>query len=136
VTTTHKNSDKELKEKLLAAAKAEGLDYALIIRQSPLLMGVVNIHKISVKDGKEELMRNALLSEVNFRTLRRILGASGNYRAHNLNGSGLLNPGANGPEISYIVPQAILVESIDVKPFEIPSLKEEEYVSNPLLGLK
>jgi hypothetical protein len=136
VTTTHKNSDKELKEKLLAAAKAEGLDYALIIRQSPLLMGVVNIHKISVKDGKEELMRNALLSEVNFRTLRRILGASGNYQAHNLNGSGLLNPGASGPEISYIVPQAILVESIDVKPFEIPSLREEEYVSNPLLGLK
>ena len=136
ITTAHKNSEKELKDKLLAAAKGEGLDYALIIRQSPMLMGVLNVHKISVKDGKEELVRNALLSEMNFRTLRRMLGASGNYQAHNLNGAKFLNPGANGPEISFIVPEAILLESVEVKPFEIPTLKEEEFVSNPLLGIK
>jgi hypothetical protein len=136
ITTAYKNSEEELKDKLMAAAKAEGLDYALIIRQSPMLMGVVNVHKVSVEDGKEELVRNALLSEMNFRTLRRMLGASGNYRAHNLNGSKFLNPGANGPEISFIVPEAILLESVEVKPFEIPTLKEEEFVSNPLLGIK
>ncbi len=136
VTTTFKDSAKELKEKLLAAAKTEGLDFALIIRQSPLLMGVMNVYKISVKDGKEELMRNALMSEVNFRTFRRLLGASGNSQAHNLNTSKFLNPGASGPEISYIVPEAILIGSVDVKPFEIPALKEEDYVSNPLLEVK
>jgi PmbA/TldA metallopeptidase C-terminal domain len=136
VTTTFKNTEKELKERLLAAAKSEGLDHALIIRQSPLLMGVVNVYKVSVSDGKEELLRNALLSEVTFRTLRRVLGASGNYHAHNLNTSKFLGPGAGGPPISYIVPEAVLVESLDVKPFEIPTLKEEEFVSNPLLGIK
>lgn len=136
VTTTFKNSGKELKEKLLAAAKAEGLDFALIIRQSPLLMGVVNVYKVSVSDGKEELMRDALLSEVNFRNLRRLLGASGNYQAHNLNTSKFFNPGASGPGMSYIVPEAILIESLDVKPFEMPALKEEDYVSNPLLEVK
>ena len=136
VTTTFKNSGDELKEKLLAAAKAERLNFALIIRQSPLLMGVVNVYKVSVSDGKEELMRNARLSEVNFRNLRRLLGASGNYQAHNLNTSKFFNPGASGPGMSYIVPEAILVESLDVKPFEMPALKEEDYVSNPLLEVK
>lgn len=136
ITTTHKHSGKELKDKLLAAAKAEGLDYALIIRHLPMLMGVVNVYKISVTDGKEELLRNALLPEMNLRTMRRVLGASGNYQAINLNDSRFLNPGANGPEISFILPEAILLESVDVKPFEVPTLKEEEFVSNPLLGLK
>ena len=136
VTTTFKNTEKELKEKLLSAAKAEGLDFALIIRQSPLLMGVVNVYKVSVTTGKEELMRNALLSEVNFRTLRRLLGASGKYQAHNLNTSKFLNPGSSGPGISCIVPEAILLGSLEVKPFEMPALKEEDYVSNPLLEVK
>ena len=136
VTTTFKNTEKELREKLLTAAKAEGLDYALIIRQSPLLMGVVNVYKISVSDGKEQLMRNALLSEVNFRTLRRLLGASDSYQGHNLNTSRFLNPGASGPGMSYIVPKAMLVESLDIKPFEMPALKEEDYVSNPLIEVK
>ena len=136
VTTTFKNTEKELREKLLASAKAEGLDFALIIRQSPMLMGVVNVYKISVKDGQEQLMRNALFSEVNFRSLRRMMGASGNYKGHNLNTSKFLNPGANAKGTSFIVPEAVLVESLDVRPFEMPALKEEDYVSNPLLEMK
>ena len=102
VTTTHKNSDKELKEKLLAAAKAEGLDYALIIRQSPLLMGVVNIHKISVKDGKEELMRN-LCCGSEFHNTATHLCASGNM-CTNLDGSGLRNRGLGSGDIVYRAP--------------------------------
>lgn len=136
ITTTFKNTDKELREKLLASAKAEGLDFALIIRQSPTLMGVVNVYKISVKDGQEELMRNALFSEVNFRSLRRILGASGNYKGHNLNTSQFLYPGASVKGKSFVVPEAVLVGSLDVRPFEMPALKEEDYVSNPLLEMK
>jgi hypothetical protein len=81
-------------------------------------------------------MRNALPSEVTFRTFRRVLGASGNYQAHNLNTSKYLNPGGGGPEMSFIVPAAVLVESLDVKPFDIPTLKEEEFVSNPLTEIK
>jgi hypothetical protein len=136
VTTTFDHSEDELKAKLLAAAKKDGLEHALIFRHSPLLMGVVNVSRISVKDGKEELLRNALLPDVNFRMLRRILGASGSYEAHNLNSSNFLNGGGNVPEMSFIVPKALLFESMDVRPFEIPVLKEEEYVSNPLLEIK
>ena len=136
VTTTFDHSEDELKAKLLAAAKKDGLEHALIFRHSPLLMGVVNVSRISVKDGKEELLRNALLPDVSFRMLRRILGASGSYEAHNLNSSNFLNGGDNVPEMSFIVPKALLFESMDVRPFEIPVLKEEEYVSNPLLEIK
>jgi hypothetical protein len=82
------------------------------------------------------LLRNALLPDVNFKTLRRILGASGSYQAHNLNSSKFLNGDDNVPEMSFIVPNALLFESMDVRPFEIPVIKEEEYVSNPLLEIK
>ena len=61
VTSSQKNSEKELKEKLMAKAKAEGLEYAYIIRNSPALMGMMNVYKVSLKDGKEELVRNAVL---------------------------------------------------------------------------
>lgn len=135
VSTTYEHSEKELKEKLLAAAKAEGLEYALVVRQLPMLMGIVNVHKVFVQDGREELVRNALLPEVSLKMVRRILGASGTYKAHNLNSSKFLNQGDNGPEISYIVPEAILLESMDIKPFDIPTLKEEDYVPNPLLEI-
>jgi hypothetical protein len=68
--------------------------------------------------------------------LRRILGASGSYQAHNLNLSQFFNGSDSGPEMSFIVPTAVLFESMDIRPFEIPVLKEEEYVSNPLLEIK
>jgi hypothetical protein len=136
ITTAFKHTERDLQQKLINTAKAQGLDYALIVRHSPLLMGLVNVYKISVADGKEELFRNALLPEVNFRSIRRLLGASGSYQAHNVNQSKFMNSDDNGPETSYIVPNAILLESIDIKPFEVPTLKEEEYVSNPLLEIK
>jgi hypothetical protein len=65
-----------------------------------------------------------------------LLGASDSYQGHNLNTSKFINPGASGPGMSYIVPKAMLVESLDIKPFEMPALKEEDYVSNPLIEVK
>jgi PmbA/TldA metallopeptidase C-terminal domain len=133
VTTTHKNSEKELKEKLIAAAKAEGLDFGLMVKHSPNLMGITNVYKVNVKDGSEELLRNAFLQDVSFKMFRRILGASGTYLAHNIGASNyLLNANDNSQKTSYIVPEAILLESMEIKPFEMPTLKEDDYVSNPL----
>ena len=133
VTSEQKNSEKELKEKLITRAKAEGLDYALIIRNSPALMGMMNVYKVSLKDGSEEKMRNAVYEGMNFKTLKRILGASGKYVAHNLNVPDFQNTGRNGGMGSYIVPEAILVEEVEVKPVQLPILREEEYVTNPLI---
>lgn len=133
VTTTHKNSEKELKEKLIASAKAEGLDFGLMVKHSPNLMGITNVYRVNVKDGSEELLRNAFLQDVSFKMFRRVLGASGTYLAHNIGASNyLLNANDNSQKTSYIVPEAILLESMEIKPFEMPTLKEDDYVSNPL----
>jgi hypothetical protein len=135
VSIKFEDSDKSLKEKLLAAAKAEGLEYALIIRTSPMLTGLVNVHKVYVKDGREELVRNCLLPEMTFRSVRRILGASKEYNAYSL-GYNVPGTGGDGPETSYIVPEGILFGSLDIKPFDVPVLKEDDYVSNPLLEIR
>jgi len=133
VTSSQKNSEKELKEKLMAKAKAEGLEYAYIIRNSPALMGMMNVYKVSLKDGKEELARNAFYEEINFKTFKRILGASDKYVAHNLSTPDFQNLNQTGGRGSYIVPEAILLEELEIKSVQLPTLKEEEYVTNPLI---
>ena len=136
VTSLQKNSEKELKEKLIAKAKAEGLEYAYIIRNSPALMGMMNVYKVSLKDGKEELARNAIYEGINFKTFKRILGASDKYVVHNLNTPDFQNLNQTGGGGSYIVPEAILLEELEIKSVQLPTLKEEEYVTNPLMSGK
>ncbi len=124
------DSEKLLKEKLIAQARKDGLDYAMIIREASGF-GIVNVYKVSVADGKEELVRNASLNRNNLKTVKRILGASESYNAHNL------VEGNNGRAggialVSMIVPQAVLIQEMEIQPFRLPSLKEEKYVSSPL----
>ncbi len=133
VISSQKSSEKELKEKLIAKAKAEGLEYTFIIRNSPALMGMMNVYKVSLKDGKEELVRNAAYEEINFKTLKRILAASDKYVAYNLNAPDFQNLNPRGGAGSYIVPEAILLEELEIKSVQLPILKEEEYVANPLI---
>jgi len=133
VTSLQKNSEKDLKEKLIAKAKAEGLEYAYIIRNSPALIGMMNVYKVSLKDGKEELARNAFYEEINFKTFKRIMGASDKYVAHNLSTPDFQNLNQTGGGDSYIVPEAILLEELEIKSVQLPTLKEEEYVTNPLI---
>lgn len=131
VTIAQKDSDKTLKEKLLAQAKKEGLQFALILRDGSSRMGFVDAYKVDVNTGKEEQVKNVTLRQTGFKTWKRILGASEKYAAHNLGGQGF---GRNGGQnhTSWIVPQAVLLEEAEVQPIKMPSLKEEEYVSSPL----
>lgn len=129
ISSTQKSSEKVLKDKLLAQAKKDGLDHAIIIRDEGLNMGV-SVYKVFVADGKEEFLRNAIPNE-NMRVLKHVLGASDKMRAFNL----VVGRGSQGI-VSFITPDALLLEEMDIKPLRMPSLKEEEYVSNPLLGTK
>jgi hypothetical protein len=132
VTINQKNSEKALKDKLIAQAKKEGLDYAIIVRDEPYFgQGLVNVYKVNVRDGKEEFVRNAILNPGNLKTLKRILGASGKSQAYNLagNDNGL---GLDVGMVSYIVPDALLLEEMELQPFRMPLLKEEVFVKSPL----
>jgi hypothetical protein len=115
-----------LKEKLVAEAKKQGLEYALIF-SSPASdpVGGSSVTKIYVKDRKEQLVRGAALQALQLRDLKNILGGSSVLKAHNVRQ-------ANQRLASFIVPEALLLEDIEVRKAEIRSFKEERYVSNPL----
>ncbi len=132
ITLASKNTDNALKEKLIARAKDDGLEYGLMIKQSAALMGIVNVFKVYVADGREELARNAFFEEMNLKMFKRMIAASEKYQAHNLNGSNF-NGGEGGTTLSIIVPESVMFQEMEIRPFDMPTLKEEEYVSNPLV---
>lgn len=130
------DSEEVLKKKLMDAAREEGLEYALIVRDSPGIgFRPVNAYKVSLKDGSEELVKNVILNQSGFRPINDILGASDAYQAVNLSvgSGGGPNPFSGGGVVSFITPNAILVEEIECQPFRMPSLLEDTYVSNPLV---
>lgn len=133
VTLDMKDSETALKTKLLAQAKKEGLDYAIIVREETgIRQGLLNVYKIFVEDGREEMVRYAMLNPGNFKTLKKILGATANYQAHNI-GMGGGGYGMEPTMLSLIVPAGLLVEEMSLQPLRMPSLKQEEYVKSPLL---
>lgn len=136
VSTTFKDTEAVLKEKLVAQAKKEGLDFALIVRGSPLMgMGPMSVYKVNVADGKEELVRNAILSERNSRMLKRILGASATRAAYNLGGGEqAFQELGGGTATSCIVPTALLLEEVEIQSFRMPWQKETEFVPSPIAG--
>jgi predicted Zn-dependent protease len=131
VTVAQKETDKVLRDKLLAQAKKEGLAFALILRDEASRGGMMNAYKVDVATGKEQLVRNVNLRELGFKTWKRILGASSTSAAHNLGGAGFGRE--FGPSFtSWIVPTAVLLEEGEVQPVRMPSLKEEEYITSPI----
>jgi hypothetical protein len=112
---------------LIAVAKEEGLEYAIIIRNENFgRIGIFNVYKVNLQTGAEEFQRQARFSQLNFRNLKKI-SATAEDTAYNLPGYG-----AEGNFTSYIVPQAILVGEVEIVRAEIPSYKEDEFVKDPL----
>jgi predicted Zn-dependent protease len=114
----------ELKKKLLAAAKEEDLDYAYIVRRYRG-NGPLSIYRIYVADGREELLRGAILPDFNIKSYKRLLGAS--------NREFIYNTRRFGNFTTYIVPDALLFEELEVsrnnnitfkKPFIVPQPAE------------
>ncbi|MBX2895787.1 MAG: hypothetical protein KF763_10115 [Cyclobacteriaceae bacterium] len=118
---------KQLKDKLIAQAKEQGLDYAIIIRNENFgRIGMFNVFKVNLQTGAEEFQRQARFNQLNFRNLRKIWATAEDV-AYNLPGYG-----ADGAFTSYIVPQAMLIGEVEVVRAEIPSYKEDEFVKDPL----
>jgi predicted Zn-dependent protease len=123
-TSNDAYSPGDLKNKLLAAAKEEDLDYAYIVRRYRGY-GLLSIYRIYVADGREELLRGATLPDFNIRSYKRTLGAS--------NREFIYNTYASGNFTTYIVPHALLFEELEVsrnnnitfkKPFVVPQPAE------------
>jgi hypothetical protein len=119
-TSNDTYSPDELKAKLLSTAKEEDLDYAYIVRRYRG-NGPLSIYRIYVADGREELLRGAILPDFNIRSYKRMLGASDREFFYNTHSSGNF--------ATYIVPEALLFEELEVsrnnnitfkKPFIVP----------------
>jgi predicted Zn-dependent protease len=131
ITSNAKFSEKELKTKLIESAKKKGLDYALIVRNANA-MGMMSVTRIAVADGKEEVLRNTMLNIEGMKALKGLLGVSTDMQVMHQSFRGNQGGwGYNANLVSYIVPSSVLMEEVEVQPYMLPTLKEEQYVSRP-----
>lgn len=117
----------DMKAKLIAQAKKEGLDYALLVRgttnSNPEVLQ--HVYKVYVADGREELVRDAMIKGLSQRNFRKILDASKETKVYQQD---------RGPSIiSVICPSAVLLEEVEfMSPGGMATLKDEDYVPSPL----
>lgn len=162
----------DLKKQLIKKAKDEGLEYAFIVRRlntgggdtgfdpssiMEMAMGgnkegklskPTYISRISVKDGKEELVRNAELGGLTINSLKKILGASKDRQLYNtllkasggdFGGFGFIissmfsdGGGLEGLPTSLILPNAIVLEEFDIKNQSRLITTKPPVVDNPI----
>jgi len=160
MNSTNAQSYEQLKAALIAAAKEEDYEYAYIVRKmaNPManvpglsaytqtgdalfaISRPVYIYRISVKDGKEELVRSAKISDLSLKSFKRIVGTSIEKQVYNTllkgkqRGYSSRSSGFNlfGIPTSLIVPQAIVFQELEVEKDKTIVLKKETMVPNPL----
>jgi len=126
ITAEKTVSPAELKRALLERAKDYGLAYGLIVRRideenyrekTDLLAAPVFLYKVYVKDGREELVRNARFSGISLRALRDVVLASDRREVYNYYqlGSCRYNP---GQVQASIVHPSVLVAEMELKKSE------------------
>jgi hypothetical protein len=116
-----------LKQKLIEKAKADQLPYVLMVGVPEHGDGSVKVvTRINVKDGSEEVIRGANLSFFSLKELKKIGGATIEMEAGNFSSQ-------EKSFFSILAPQGLLVNDVEVKKTNPSFLKEEEYVTNPLL---
>jgi hypothetical protein len=127
VSTSKGTPEAALKQSLIALAKAEGLPYAIIVRESGDFRGnMAELWKVDLDSGTETLLRPAQVRRLSLKDLRKITGISSTQQAFNI-------PAGEGALTSIICPSAILLERIDVVPLRLPYIEDDVvYVPSPL----
>ena len=104
----------------------------------------IYIYRISVTDGKEELVRSSKISDLSLKSFKRIVGVSNEKQVYNtlLRGkqrnyhSWRSEFDLLGIPASFIVPQAIVFQELEVEKDKTIVLKKETMAPNPLLSGK
>jgi len=139
----------KLKEDLINLAKEESLDYSIIIR--PIKVGncamPYNVYKVNTSDGKEELLRMAVINPVTINSLKKIAGISSNTMLLNT----LINTGFNSEEgatnsifnneesipngmpVSFIFPDGVILKEVEFEHQSKPLSSDRPVVKSPLL---
>ncbi len=138
-------SKEELKNELIEKAKEEGLDYAIIIKPLSLETNYrpVNIYKVSLEDGSEKLIRSVNLENLGDNNLKNIPRLSNNEIVYNTifpegMSSNIFDSFASGINIinglpaTFIAPDAILLEEIEIEGIIQPLSGNLPIVDNPV----
>ena len=145
VSGSEGRSKEELKNELLGRAKEEGLDYAIIIKPiaSATNYRPVNIYKVSLEDGSEKLVRSVNLSNLTDNNLKNISRLSVDNIIYNTMipegmSAGMFESFISGPDIinglpsSFIVPDALLLEEVEIEGIAQPLSGNFPIVDNPV----
>jgi predicted Zn-dependent protease len=120
-----------LKQALIETARKEGLDFAIIARESSESgQGISQFYKVDLATGKEELMRRVRLNSVALKNLKRIAGISKQQRVYT-------NETGNSGLVSFIVPDALLLNDMELTPVHIPAREPDvTYIESPLKSIQ
>ena len=151
---------KKLKEMLLAAAKEEDLEYAYIIRKvvseaasienensisffgaaKPKidLSKTIQVYRVKVADGSEELVSLAEVQGLSTKSFKRLLATSSEMQVYNTMVQPINNELSNweyklsGTAASFILPEGLLFQELDIVKEKQGMTKNKPVVSNPL----
>lgn len=124
-------SESDLKNKLIEEAKSEGLDYAIIIRQSVLQQNFgspLNIYKVDLESGKEVLLRNANIQNLTLRNLNKVIATTDNSIVSNIQ--------LGREVVSIIAPDGILLEGVNIESTPAYFTQQKPLVPNPVSDKK
>lgn len=123
----------ELRSKLLEKARESGLEYAIVIRPLETMSTAKPkiISKIWLESGEEELIRMAQVSDPDTRNLRHPLGFSNQPIVLNTLWSGNGEGGSTGIPVSFIAPDGLLLDDIELSSLRKSLTNMVPVVPNP-----
>lgn len=121
ISTEKGMAPEKLKKELLKAAKAEGLEYAYIVRR--ISGGTSLLYRVDVKDGKETQMRVTQLAVPDLMKLSSLKGISSKENVRNYE--------LNNTPVSAIYPSGIIVGDVEINR-PTPKAEKEPAIKAPL----
>jgi predicted Zn-dependent protease len=138
VEVDYKNgvSKEELKKQLMERAKADGLNYAIIVREmTSNLSELRQIFKVDVNTGEETRIRSVTFNSLVLNDLRKIVGASNQKQVLNTTGGEDTNHRIDylsGCPATFITPDAFLFKDLEISKSTKPAQNKLPVVKNPL----
>lgn len=138
VEVDYKNgvSKEELKTQLMERAKADGLSYAIIVREmTSNLSELRQIFKVDVNTGEETRIRSVTFNSLVLNDLRKIVGASNQKQVLNTTGGEDTNHRIDylsGCPATFITPDAFLFKDLEISKSTKPAQNKLPVVKNPL----
>jgi hypothetical protein len=121
IESENKKSVSELKQQMIEIAREKGLDYVILVK--PLLgrpcISPLCFYKLDINTNQEELIYDMGFSDMEIKTLNKIKGCGNGTFVQNIvsNGTNMDNQTSRfGFPTSFIVPDALLIEELELSP--------------------